>query len=204
MTLPCSGLHGRAFSLLVTLVALVWAAVPVSPARAHTDLVGSSPEDGSQVQAPPEIISLHFSDGVGPDLATVVVTVDGGDAVRLDVGAGASERSVAAAVPASVRSSGRWRVDYRVTSLDGHPIQGGIRFDVGRTSSSSAPEQEGSPASDAAVPSPGAPSDPDDAGAVGYAAGATLLLALAVPALLVLFRRTMGSGQRRSSTEGSR
>lgn len=206
MTLPCRFPHRTALLLLAVVVALVLTAVPVAPAQAHTDLVGSSPEDGSQVQAPPEIISLHFNDGVDPRLATVVVTVDGGDAARLNVGPGASERSLAAAVPPSVSASGRWRVDYRVTSLDGHPVQGGIRFDVAKTSGSRGSGQERSPDADPATSSPstgGDAAEADEAGTIGYVAGTVLLLALSVPALLVVLRRPRVSGKRRRSAKGS-
>jgi len=115
-----------AFGLvLVALVALA------GPAAAHAQLVGSDPAAGAVVAEPPALVTLRFSEEVEPTLGGIEVF----DTDQRVVDVGPTER-----VPGDVRSvqatlpelaDGTYAVLWRVTSADGHPVQGAFAFSVG-------------------------------------------------------------------------
>lgn len=168
---------------------LVVLGVP-APASAHTELVGTTPADGSQLPRAPRTVALEFSGAVDPAFATLVVSVDGGNPSRLRVVAGATPSTVQATVPpADTQTSGqtRWRVDYRVTSVDGHPIQGTLNFSVAPVPRSQEPNEEVVTPS---APPPAAVGEVDAGTQRWVVVAAPLAFAvLALPALLVLVRR---------------
>lgn len=102
--------------------------VGAGPAAAHESLVSSTPAEGEQLAAPPEQITLVFSDAVFTDGAEVVVNdasgrnwVEGeliidGPTVVATVGTG---------MPA-----GDYQAIWKVVSGDGHPISALISFTV--------------------------------------------------------------------------
>lgn len=99
-----------------------------SPAFAHDELLGSSPEPGQVFETPPTEVSLDFSNDV-IEVGTAVEVVDhhGGDvAVGDPVVAGPR---VTATLPADLE--GEYQVRWRAVSSDGHPIEGTIDFGVG-------------------------------------------------------------------------
>jgi methionine-rich copper-binding protein CopC len=117
---------GRGAAALV--VALLLGLVTTVPAAAHNGLVGSDPANGSSVAQTPGAVVLTFDE---PALALgtqVVVTGPDGPAST-----GAPEL-----VNATVRQplvpgapAGSYTIDWRVTSVDGHPITGQIAFFTG-------------------------------------------------------------------------
>lgn len=130
----------RPLTHLALMVCLtVGALLATSPAAyAHTDLVSSSPASGATVASAPREITLTFSKPVAGAFADLVLVTDDGTAQPLPVGNDAAESTaVRAAVPAELRkpldAPSTWRVDYRVTSADGHPIQGSVSFEVSAT-----------------------------------------------------------------------
>lgn len=153
--------HVRRPGLLWRVSALLLAAGMVlmapAPADAHAELIGSSPASGSVRAMPPTEVTLTFSEPVAAEFTSVSLSVGGRRGVTLPVRQGVTSTSVAAAVTtavgqhaAPVGSPTLWRVNYRVTSDDGHPIQGVIEFvvDPGRPSkgtASAAPEFESHP-----------------------------------------------------------
>ena len=187
--------HGRLWLVTAIASALAILAVP-SPAAAHTELISSTPAEGTRLKEAPGTISLEFSGAVDPAFAAIVVSVDGGTPSRLDVEAGASSSIMVATVPpADTATSGaaKWRVDYRVTSVDGHPILGKFTFSVGAVPSSQEsstvpkPDEEVRPSSTA----PPAAVDPTGTGTGRwvYVAAPLAFAVLVLPAVLVLFRR---------------
>ena len=125
-------------------VALIWMLGAAGPASAHTDLVGSNPASMARVATPPERVVLRFSEAVDPQLATVILTVHDQEAQRVPTRIGDDPRVLLAEVPAATVDAGPWRVDYRVTSVDGHPIQGRLEFVVENLASESSGETQGS------------------------------------------------------------
>lgn len=192
---PCRLRYGRLWLVTAIALALATLAVP-SPAAAHTELVSSTPAEGTRLKEAPRTISLEFSGAVDPSFVAIVVSVDGGTPSRLDVESGASSSVVRATVPpADTATSGatKWRVDYRVTSVDGHPILGKVTFSVAavpRSQESSTvqePDEEVGPSS---TPPPAAV-EPTGAGTGPwvYVAAPLAFAVLVLPAVLVLFRR---------------
>lgn len=107
-------------------------AIAPAPASAHTELTYSSPASGAHLDSAPAIVVLEFSEDVDPRFATVVVTRAEGKPERLDIAAGVASTEIQAAVQSAKSSDDEmsWRIDYRVTSVDGHPVQGNFTFTV--------------------------------------------------------------------------
>lgn len=116
------------------------------PATAHTELVSSSPSDKAELDSPPAVLELTFSEDLLPE--TVSIAVQGADAKAValtDVQVVGPQ--VTAAWPAAV-TAGPVAVNYRVVSADGHPVQGALAFTLGPAASTdpSPPVASGSPA----------------------------------------------------------
>lgn len=132
----------RCIVALTTIV--TWTTITLgipAPASSHTDLIASTPSDGSRISSAPAEIALEFNADVRSALATVTLTIGQRRVGNLAVTAGERPTLLVAGVdgaslPADV--SGDWRLAYRVTSDDGHPITGTLNFTV-RIADSSAP-----------------------------------------------------------------
>ncbi len=122
---------------LLTAVVFTVLGIP-QPAWAHNGLVSSSPADGSTVAEPPPSIVLTFNE---PAIKTgTKVLVTGPDGA---VAAGAPElidNTVEQALQPEL-PAGEYTVEWRVTSADGHPINGEFSFRV-RTGSVTTPTPE--------------------------------------------------------------
>ncbi len=145
-------------------VALGLTIADAAPASAHSALVASSPSPGERLAAPPDEVSLEFSEPVmelgdiGASAAVVmVVDADGRDWA---LGAPAIDRElVTIALDPALPGDAGYEVRWQVVSGDGHPISGVIPFVVG--------DGEPIPATAAtASPSP-APSDDVSAASSG-------------------------------------
>jgi methionine-rich copper-binding protein CopC len=100
--------------------------VPISVASAHTDLVSTSPETGSDVNAAQEKISLTFSEPPLVDGAAIVVMNSTGDI--LDSPAPALDgASLSIPWPADL-TPGNVTVQWRATAQDGHVESGEFVF----------------------------------------------------------------------------
>jgi methionine-rich copper-binding protein CopC len=99
---------------------------PMTPAAAHTDLVSTSPTEGSDVLAAQEAISLTFSEPPLVDGAAIVVMSSEGDI--LDSPAPALEgASLSIPWPADL-TTGMTTVQWRATAQDGHVESGEFVF----------------------------------------------------------------------------
>ncbi len=111
------------------------------PAFAHDQLVRSSPEDGSALEAWPATISLEFSDRL-IDIGAAVHLVGQGGTTVAEAPPTIDGSLVTQIVPAGL-PDGFYRVLWRVVSNDGHPISGAFKFTVGagKPASSAAPSR---------------------------------------------------------------
>lgn len=117
--------------LLVSMVASVLVfTMPAPPAAAHTDLVGSDPAADSTLREAPDQVTLRFNEPMEPRLAKVALTTPDQDAAELPVTAGSEPTTLVADIPGEGMAGGAWDVAYRVTSADGHPVQGTLSFTV--------------------------------------------------------------------------
>ncbi len=150
-------------TLVLASVSLGWG---ISTAAAHSELVGSQPADTSTVAAPPPEVVLEFNQDIAATFATIVVQSEDGTDWSSGTAAVSGPRArtaVRAGAPA-----GRYSVNYRVVSADGHPITGSVTFTAttGSASTSSAAADSAAAPQPASTPpaaasqAPGAPSKP--------------------------------------------
>ncbi len=121
-------------SVVLALLATVASAAPAPRAAArsallplHARLVSVTPADGARLDAAPRQIILTFDEPVPVELAKVVLT---GAVGTVEVGAPtAAGASVTAAITGSLEPGG-YRIAFRATSDDGHPVSGESTFTV--------------------------------------------------------------------------
>lgn len=114
-------------ALAVALGALVLLA---SPAGAHAQLESTSPAAGERLDAGPEVLEVRFTEGVEAEGDALRLFGAGGE--RLDLGR--SERAEGGKVLSATSGElgdGGYVLTWRVVSLDGHPISGGVTWRVG-------------------------------------------------------------------------
>lgn len=98
-------------------------------AALHTRLLASEPADGDTLAAAPSRIRLLFSEPVDADVARVRIVIADGSVVDLEPEADPTDvRALLARLPAV--AAGGHRVQWRVVSADGHPIEGDFVFFV--------------------------------------------------------------------------
>jgi len=120
---------GRRVALLAGLAA-AWLLLACAPALAHATLVGASPPRGGSVSEPPERVELRFTEPVGAEFDPVVVR--DADGARVDARDGRVDPNDARVVLAGLEElpEGSYTVEWRVTSIDGHVIDGRYGFAV--------------------------------------------------------------------------
>ncbi|TNM69915.1 copper resistance protein CopC [Streptomyces sp. NP160] len=199
----------RALAALGAAAALAAASLAAAPAAlAHDSLSTSTPGDGTTVTNAPEAVSLGFSEAPLELGVQVVVTAPDGSAVAQGSPTVVGNDVVQGLAPD--RPAGTYTVDWRVTSSDGHPIQGRVAFTaesgVGASpagtspsaSTSASPSPEASSSEATATPSTTPAAAEDDGGS--EISGATWAWTIAAGAagaamgvLLVRARRRSGS-----------
>jgi copper transport protein len=121
----------RRFALM--LFALLSLILPIA-ASAHAILLDSDPQDGVMLKAQPEHVVLTFNEAVRPT-RFVLVQPDGS---ILSLAAEAKGNGVEAVLP-PLADTGSRIVGWRVSSADGHPVDGTFRFSVGAPSNLAMP-----------------------------------------------------------------
>ncbi len=115
----------------VVLAALTVALLTVlgaGPAGAHALLLGTSPSAGSTLSVAPTTVTLKFDEAPVARYSTIHVT--GPDGKRCDTGAVQVDAAALRQQLAGPRPAGRYRVDWRIVSDDGHPESGQFTFVV--------------------------------------------------------------------------
>lgn len=116
----------RVVALATTVLALFAAVVGAASAGAHSRLVSSNPADGAQVSTSPQSVTLTFNEAIQESFA--VLTVVGPDGNFWQAG---QPSVVGPNISVGLRPlgpAGNYQVNYRVTSADGHPIEGKRSF----------------------------------------------------------------------------
>ena len=114
--------------ILLIVWAALWAAGFPSPAFAHAFLDHATPAVGSTIHAPPARIELWFTEELEPAFSTVRVLDQTNQ--RRDKG----DANVDPRDPTALRVSlpalapGRYRVEWRVLSVDTHVTEGDFTF----------------------------------------------------------------------------
>lgn len=105
--------------------------IPV--ARAHAQLVGTTPAANEQLEAAPTELRLWFSEAVSPAGEAIRLLDATGTAVNLgEVGHAENARTIRALLPESL-PDGSYAVVWAVVSEDGHTIRGSFVFSVGQS-----------------------------------------------------------------------
>jgi methionine-rich copper-binding protein CopC len=119
--------------------ALIGAVLLASPAAAHSVLLSTVPKTAGQVASAPAAVVMNFNEQPQGRFSTIHVT--GPDGQRRDSG---PVRVVNDAVTQSLggtRPAGKYVVDWRVISADGHPVSGEFTFTASTAGSALAARQ---------------------------------------------------------------
>ena len=112
------------------ILAAFWLAVWCSPALAHARLVQESPAAGASLEQPPEQVRLRFNEPVDAEFDPLKVYDAGGN--RVDGDNARMDPDDARVLVADLEElpEGSYRVEWRVTSIDGHVIEDAYAFNV--------------------------------------------------------------------------
>jgi len=122
----------RLVRLLIALIAIF--AAP-SMALAHAGLESSDPSPGAYLDVSPERITLTFDEAVTTAFGSLRVLDSNADVVVETPLKRGEEKSIAVAEVGRTLDDGTYVVVWRVTSSDGHPVQGSFTFVVGEATS---------------------------------------------------------------------
>ncbi|NDA79298.1 MAG: copper resistance protein CopC, partial [Actinobacteria bacterium] len=113
--------------VLIVLVAIF---VAPSMASAHAGLESSDPSPGAYLDVSPERITLTFDEAVTTAFGSLrVLDTNAAVVVETPLKRG-EEKSIAVAEVGQTLDDGTYVVVWRVTSSDGHPVQGSFTFVV--------------------------------------------------------------------------
>lgn len=192
--------RGRVIAAVVALAMLLTAvggtAVSIlgaSSAGAHDHLVSSDPADGDELDAPVGTVTLTYSAEIIADGTQVRVATPEGE-VDADVTVDGEQVTATFDAP---DAGGEYRVQWRVVSSDGHPIEGDVTYEVAAQPS---PEDTGeleelgtAPEPSEPAPSATEPAGAEDAdestGAMPLVYGAALVALIGAAAMMVLRSR---------------
>lgn len=123
MTIDC-----RMRGLAVAVLSLAGAVA----AYAHAHLDRASPAAGATVATAPSEVRLHFTEKLEPKFSAIVVRDAAGQ--QADKGDSAVDEKDQAVLRVSLQplAPGRYRVEWRVTSVDTHSSKGDYTFRVGK------------------------------------------------------------------------
>ena len=99
------------------------------PAQAHAFLIRASPAVGSTVHTLPTEVRIQYSEPLEPAYSTAHVEDAGGATVSTAAHVDPNEKSVLI-VPLNVLKPGRYKVIWKVLSVDTHVTNGSFTFTV--------------------------------------------------------------------------
>ena len=111
------------------LAAAVLSLAAAGQASAHARLLKSDPAKGATVAAP-AALKLSFSEGVVPAQSSVALTGPGGKAAAIGPMALAKNNKVVIVPVSGNLAAGAYKVDWKMTSEDGHTMTGTFGFKV--------------------------------------------------------------------------
>ena len=153
--------------------------------RMHASLRSSEPAKGTTLATSPARIHLVFTEEVEPSLGRIRLVGPGGRVVTLETKGDPRNASALVAPVATPLVAGTWRVEWRIVSGDGHPIDGDFIFVVAGDGAGTG--------STAATPPPATPTAIDSTPATAPSAEDTASAMDDVP-LLPALHRGLGVG----------
>ena len=112
---------------LLAAAAFALTLVLASAAQAHSLLLSSVPPAGAVVNGAP-VVTLRFNNRIEKKLSRIRLAPPRGEAQALTVRADGAVDALEAPLPPL--AAGRYRVDWRVLSTDGHVVSGTFAFSV--------------------------------------------------------------------------
>lgn len=108
----------------------MWLALWCAHALAHAELLQAEPTDGEALQQAPERVRLRFSEPVEAEFSPLKVYDQQGSRVDEDNARVDPDDARALMVDLEELPEGSYTVEWRVTSVDGHIIDGTYQFTV--------------------------------------------------------------------------
>jgi copper transport protein len=99
---------------------------------AHAFIVKSSPSENEILKNPPKEITIQFDESIQPRFNSIKVTDSNGN--RVDRKNGGIDSKNPAVLKTGLKrnlANGTYRIQWKVVSDDGHPVQGVIPFEIG-------------------------------------------------------------------------
>src|SRR4051794_26018211 len=112
---------------LVTLLGLsaVWLFLLCTPALAHARLLETYPTEGAILAEPPEQVQLRFNEPIEAEFSPLEVSDQQGNRVDEDNARISPNNATLLLIDLKESlSKGSYTVEWRVTSADGHPVNG--------------------------------------------------------------------------------
>ena len=121
----------------------VWVFLWCAPAGAHAELIVTEPEDGAVLTEVPEQVRLRFDEPVVAEFDPLEVRDQQGN--RADEGNARVDPEDARVLVADLKALpvGTYAVEWRITSVDGHVIEGAFDFNVTASDVSELPDDAG-------------------------------------------------------------
>jgi methionine-rich copper-binding protein CopC len=147
-------------ALAALAVAVSVAGLGATPASAHSQLTGTTPEDGAVLAGPPPEVRLTFDSTLLDDTDTISINDENGNVVK-SIHPKPEGSSVAIPWPEGTKP-GTYQVAYRVVCGDGHPVVGAMSITItGGASTTTANSSAVSPTVESPTgTSPASPSSP--------------------------------------------
>ena len=123
-------LDNRRLAVLLGL-SVVWLLLLCAPTFAHTVLVEASPAEGATLAQQPEQVRLRFNEPIEAAFDPIEVYGEQNDGVDKDNAQVNPDDPEVVSVGLGELVEGSYTVDWRVTSADGHPVDGRYAFAVG-------------------------------------------------------------------------
>jgi copper resistance protein C len=108
----------------------VWVLLSCAPALAHARLLQEEPADGATLAKNPDRVELRFSEPVDAEFSPLEVRDSEGERVDKDNARVDPDDARVLTVDLEELTEGSYTVDWRVTSIDGHVVEGRYGFAV--------------------------------------------------------------------------
>lgn len=117
--------------MFAVVVILICVLVPVTGASAHGELLGSEPAASSVLAESPTQIVLYFNESIEPVFGNIrILDPTGHEVINNDAHRDSGNHSIVR-TSTPLLGDGTYVVVWRVTSADGHPVQGAFPFYLG-------------------------------------------------------------------------
>ena len=131
---------GSRWILTLLWLSAVWLFLSCVPALAHARLVQEEPADGAALPESPNRVELRFSEPVDAEFSPLEVRDSEGERVDEDNARVDPEDARVLVVDLEELPEGSYTVQWRITSIDGHVVEGGYEFAVTGTGEDQPPD----------------------------------------------------------------